>query len=405
MERRRRTDQLPDPQQLPSDPIARARVVCEYVRATGFGAAVALQVPDNGGQGVVCASAGAVDSLLDVARGVARQVASSGRPLEQLDTSERLGLRRWRHAGIQLGAVRGGTIVLVVSDTSLTKREGQALAAWAAPAAAGIANVRGGPCADLARGLSSEFAADAVIFALFAQSGMLLNLHVRSGGLLRSWRIPADTVWGEVARHGAAFTLGDLPMHPGAELLASLGMRTAGLVGLENGNGLAIGAVGVASFGDLDIDVAHHLLARSPRLGREIMTRLSTTPVPVPADDGTIDLQVLAARVGCRRFAMYERDGSKLRIASAHAKDGSRLVSAPDPGEQELVRWAVEQGVGVVNADAAAVLIGDHTVLYAQDPNRNALEHLRLALQDIRRNPFGGEDPMLDVRDADVDAA
>ncbi|MCW2960111.1 MAG: hypothetical protein JWM90_498 [Thermoleophilia bacterium] len=408
MNRRRRTDQLPDPQQLPADPISRARVACDYVRALGFGSAVALQVPHNGGQGVVCASSGGAEALVDIGRGLARRVATSGRPVELLDTSERMGLRKWRHAGIHLGHVRGGSIVLIVSDTSLTRREGQALAAWAAPDMADGAHVRGGPCVDLARGLSREFGADAVVFALFAQSGMHLSLHLRSGGLLRAWRVPGDTVWGEVARHGAAFTLGDLPMHPGVELLASLGMRTAGLVGLENGNGLAIGALGVASFGNLDLDVAHHLLARSPDLGREIMTRLSETPVPVPDEDGTVDLQALSRRVGCRRFAMYEIRGDKLRLVAAHARDGSRLASAPDANEEELVCWAVDKGVGVVNEDAAAVLIGDHTVLYAQDPSKRALERLRLALQDVRRNPFGGvaaADEEEADRDADLDAA
>jgi hypothetical protein len=122
------------------------------------------------------------------------------------------------------------------------------------------------------------------------------------------------------------------------------------------------------------------------------MSSLSSTSVPVPDADGSVDLRVLAARVGCRRFAMYERVGPELRLISAHTYDGSRLMTPPDELEEQLVCWAADKGIGVVSEDAAAVLIGDHTVLYAQDPEKRALDCLRLALQDVRRNPYGGED-------------
>lgn len=390
--RRRRTDQLPLPAQLPLEPLDRARAACEHVADAGFEASLALHVPDDGSQGVLCGASGRIEPLLDVARGLSRTAARDGRALQLLDTEDRLGRARWRHAAIPVGRTTSGTVVLVASDQRLARREGQALAAWAAPADVRGMRVRGGPCGALARELARQFASDTVAIALFAQSGMILNLHVRSGALLHGSRIPTDTVWGEVARHGAAFTLGDLAMHPGTELLGSVGMRTAGLVGLENGNGIAIGALGIGSTADLDLDIAHQLLACSPSLGPQLMSKLSSTNVPVPDEDGTVDLRVLAARVGCRRFAMYERAGAELRLVSAHSHDGSRLVSPPDELEEQLVCWAAQKGIGVVSEDAAAVLIGDHTVLYAQDPGKRALDCLRLALQDVRRNPFGGED-------------
>jgi hypothetical protein len=390
--RRRRTDQLPLPAELPHEPLDRARAACDFVSAAGFEAALAVHVPDDGSQGVLCAGTGRVDPLLDVARGLARTVTREGRALQLLDTDDRKGNNHWRHAAIPVGRTHNGTMVLITSDSRLARREGQALATWAAPANVLGMRVRGGPCTRLARDLAREFEADTVMIALFASSGMLLNLHVRSGALLHGSRIPTDTVWGEVARHGAAFTLGDLSLHPGTELLGSVGMRTAGLVGLENGRGIAIGALGVASAGDLDLDVAHHLLGRAPELGPEIMTTLSSTSVPVPDETGSVDLRLLAARVGCRRFAMYERQGAELRLVSAHTYDGSRLMSPPDEMEEQLVCWAADKGIGVVSEDAAAVLIGDHTVLYAQDPDRRALDCLRLALQDVRRNPFGEGD-------------
>lgn len=368
--------------------MARARAACEFASFAGFESAIAVQVPDGSHQGIVCAATGRVEPVLDIARGLARRVVGTGRPLQILDTQDRFALGSRRHAAVPIGRANGMTFVLVVSDPRLTQREGQALATWAAPAHAEGMRTNGGSCAPLVRELFAEFVADAIVVALFAQSGLLLNLHVRSGGLLHSWRVPTDTVWGEVARHGAAFTLGDLPVHPGAELLASVGMRVAALVGLENGNGVAIGALGVATGGVLDPDVAHMLLARAPGLGPDLMGRLSSTTVPVPDEDGTIDLQLLAARIGCRRFAMYERAGAQLRLVAAHARDGSRTSPAPDELEVQLVCTAAAEGVGVVNDEAAAVLIGEHTVLYAQDPRKRALDCLRRALQDVRRNPF-----------------
>lgn len=398
--RRRRTDQLPPAAILPEDPVARARAACDLASAAGFSASCAIVVPDDGGQGLVCAASGRIDPLLDIARGSACAVAKDGRPLRLVDAEARGPAARRRHAAIPIGRVGSATVVLVVSDPQLTRREGQALATWAAPNRAAGLRVRGGPCSALARRIARDHDADVVVIALFAATGLRVDMHVRSGAVLDSSRVPSDTVWGEVARHGAAFTLGDLALHPGTGLLNAVGMHTAAMVGLENGHGIAIGALGLATDGEFDVDIAHQLLAIAPALGPEVMSCMSDTSVPVPARDGTVDLRLLAARVGCRRFAMYERIGAELQLVSAHARDGSNLVAPPDELEEQLVAWAAQKGVGVVSEDAAAVLIGTHTVLYAQDPDRRALDCLRLALQDVRRNPFGAEQATDDERAA-----
>jgi hypothetical protein len=389
--RRRRTDHLPQPELLPADPLTRGRLACEHASQVGFAAACAVVVPDDGSQGVVCGAVGRIEPLLDIARGSARSVAGEGSALRLVDTESLGAANHQRHAAIPLGRTGAATVVLVVSDPRLTRREGQALATWAAPPHASGLRVRGGACAGVARRIARQHGADVVVLALFAASGMRLDLYVRSGALLHSCRVPTDTVWGEVARHGAAFTLGDLTMHPGTELLGSVGMRSAALVGLENGHGLAIGALGLARVGDFDADISHELLAISPELGPEVMTRMSSTSVPIPAEDGSVDLRVLAARVGCRRFAMYERIGTELQLVAAHDRNGQPASATPDEVERQLVGWASQKGVGVVSEDAAAVLIGNHSVLYAQDPDKRALDCLRLALQDVRRNPFGAE--------------
>jgi hypothetical protein len=392
MERRRRSDQLPLPAQLPDDPLARGRIAGELAAEAGFERSCTIVVPDDGSQGMVASADSRIEDVLDVVRGSARSVAHDGRALALVDADLRGGRgAQLRHAAMPIGRIGSSTAVLVVSDPRLTRREGQALAAWAAPTEAAGLRVRGGECAPIARRLARQHGADVVVIALFAASGLRVDVHVRTGARLHGCRVPNDTVWGEVARHGAAFTLGDLSMHPGTGFLGSVGMQSAALVGLENGHGIAIGALGLASADELDVGIAHELLGLAPELGPEVMTRLSSTPVPVPAADGTVDLRVLAARVGCRRFAIYERVGAELRLVAAHARDGSRSSAPVDELEPQLVSLAAQKGVGVVGEDAAAVLIGRHTVLYAQDPDKRALDCLRLALQDVRRNPFGAE--------------
>jgi hypothetical protein len=351
---------------------------------------VLLHVADDGAAVVPLASAGIVHPLEAVAAGMARRISRDGRPLIVVDSEERRSGRRWRHAACPLAHGEGGTYVLALCDTTLPRREAQAIATWAAPRDPGAMRVYGGRSTHLAHSLARRLDVDVVAFGIFAASGMHLRLHTRSGALLQIARVPNETVWGEAARHGAAFTLGDLPVHDGAAALAALGMSTAALVGLDNGGGVPLGALGVASSGRIAPDMAHELLGIGPGVGPEIMRALATTEVPVPDADGTINLDVLAARVGCERFAMYDFSGGEVRFVAAHARDGSLQRVAPDERERALVRQAVEHGIGAFGPQAAAVLVGGHTVLYAHDPGKRVLECLRRALDDIRRNPFGG---------------
>lgn len=385
---RRRTDRLPAPEELPADPIARARSACDALVRCGFESALALQVVDPADPAMLCAAAGRVDVVLDAARGIAERAAVTGRALQMIDADDVRRNLRWRFGAVPCGDVRDGEIVVVVADPSLTQREAQVVATWLATPAA-RRTVIANPCAALARSLAAEFSVDIVVFSLFAQAGMLMNMHVRSGAVLRTWRCPVDTVWGEAARHGAAFVLGDLQMHPGAESLAALGIRSAAVVGFENGSGIAVGAIGIGSRDELDIDIAQRLLERVPVLGPQLMHLRAATDVPRPDPAGAVDLRGFAARVGCRRFALYSKQGNVVALVSAHAGDGSLLVSPPDPYEQQLVVWAAEKGIAVASDDAAAVMIGEDTVLYAQDPHKKPMERLRLALQDLRNDPYG----------------
>jgi hypothetical protein len=338
---------------------------------------------------MLCAAAGRVDHIVDVARGLAARVAETGRAVELLDADDPWMRLRWRFAAVPCGTTRDGVIVVVTADPALARREAQAIATWIAPPVEEAELTVGGPCGDLARELARDLGADVVVFSLFAQAGMLLNMHVRSGALLRTWRAPVDTVWGEAARHGAAYVLGELHMHPGAESLASMGLQSAAVVGLENGNGVAIGSIGIASHGDLDTAIAQHLLEQAPVLGPRIMQLRSATVAPKADADGVVEMRAFAARVGCRRLALYSLQGEEISFVSAHAEDGSMLVSPPDPLEEQLVAWAVQRGTAVASEDAAVVLVGDDTILYAQDPKRRPLDRLRLALSDLRNDPYG----------------
>lgn len=384
--RRRRTDHLPPAASLPTELEQRAQATCQALTAVGFEASAAMLVPMGAAGGDVVAAGGAIDRVMGLAGNTALVGAVDGRPLHMPDA-----VSDTRAVAIAAGDGPDARLVVVVADPLLSRREAEALAAWLAPARV-IHPAGGGACASLARELAAEYEADVVVMALFASAGMLLNLHVRSGGLLRAWRVPVDTVWGEAARHGAAFMLGDLQMHPGAEALASLGLASAAIVGLENGRGIALGAIGVAARADLRIDVARHLLDRSIELGPRLMEVRSRSRVPDVDESGAVELVAFAQRVGCRRFAFYSRDGGHVRFMSAHAGDGSRLVSPPDPFEEQLVAWAAEKGVAVVSEDAAAVLVGD-AVLYAQDPVKRPMDQLRLALQDLRESPYAGPSP------------
>ena len=349
---------------------------------------MALQVGGRISQPLLCAAAGRIDNVAEVGRGLAERVATTGRALQMLDADDDRMSLRWRFGAVPCGVVRDGEIVVVFADPTLTQRESQTIATWLAPPRTMHAGT-GGPCGDLARSIAAEFGADVVVFALFAQAGMLLNMHVRSGAVLRSWRLPVDTVWGEAARHSAAFVLGDLHMHPGAETLSALGLKSAAVIGIENGQGLAVGSIGIASRGELEIDIAQQLLERSAVLGPQVMELRSATMVPRADASGAVDLRGFAARVGCRRFALYSKAGNVVTLVSAHAGDGSILISPPDPYEEQLVCWAAEKGIAVASDDAAAVMVGGDTVLYAQDPHKKPMECLRLALTDVRQDPYG----------------
>lgn len=407
MHLRRRIDHLPD--RGPLDAAAcsdeRALRLPSQLVGAGFASASLLHVDPVSGDAQIVEHCRAHEH--GPARGAALELAvraaRRGSQLAVLDTRERRTMLHWHHAATCVGAQPDGTAaVLVVSDPQLARRDGEAIALWAAPPKPIGSTLDREPCADLTHALARDLDADAVIVALFARAGMLLTLHTRAGVPVRSWRAPIDTVWGEVARHGAAFTLGDLPLHPGAEALGAVGMRAAAMVGIENGNGIAVGAVGVAHRRNLDIDVAHELLARSPDLGPQLMQRMSSTRVPTASEDGSIDLAVLAARVGCARFAVYRLGEGGLRISSVHAQDGARVTGPSDGGEETTVRSAYEQGVFIADRSAAAIRVGGSLVLYASDPQRDVIERLRLALGDVRRNPFGSTDDLLDT---DADAA
>jgi len=387
---RRRTDHLAALASLPVDPLARAQAATEALHACGFDVAFAVQAP-NGSEreGLLCSVAGHVDPVLQAGRMLAGDVAQTGKALRMIGSESPAGRRM---AAVPCGALRDSQLMLVVADPDLTEREAQSIAAWVAPPTAGV-DADGGPCSPLAHSLATEFGAEVVVIALFTQSGMLMNLHTRSGALLRAWRVPVDTVWGEAARHGAAFVLGDLHLHPGAESLASLGMNAAAVVGIENGSGVAIGAIGVGASRELDVTIAQDLLERAATIGPQVMTLRSRSRVPSPNAEGAIELRGFAERVGCRRFALYARSGNVLRLVSAHDQNGAVLAAPPDQDEEQLVCWAAEQGVAVASDDAAAVLVGGDTVLYARDPGKRPIECLRLALQDLRHSPFAaGED-------------
>ena len=388
--RRRRTDSLAS-LALPEEPHERADAACQQLEACGFDVAFAVQLSAGRRAPSIRAGFGHFEPLIEVGKDLADRAAHSERAMESVTCNDPRTGERWQLTAIACGWVRKRPVVVVVADRRLARRESEAIAAWMAAPQCATDTPPGGACGPLAKLLVQSNRADVAVLALFTQSGMLLNMHARNGGLLRAWRVPGDTIWGEAARHGAAFVIGDLPMHPGAESLASLGMQTAAVVGLENGSGVAVGSVGLGAFDQLDTDIAHRLLEQAPLLGPKIMQLRSRTPVPAPDQHGAVELNGFAARVGCRRFAMYSRTGNVLRLVSAHGNDGRVVSTPPDPYEEQLVCWAAEKGVAVASDTAAAVVVGDDTVLYAHDPTKQAIDCLRLALQDLRHNPYGDQ--------------
>lgn len=387
---RHRIDTLFAAPPLPGDVGERARMACAVLERAGFHAVVALHVRDSERSPIPCGSGGAADGIADVARGVATRFARDAQPLLVLDVPTSHGRGgTLRVAAVSLGRVVGGQAVLVMADPRLTQREAQALAAWTTHPSS---PVQLAPCGALARDLAAEFDADVITLSIFARSGLTQQMFVRSGGLVRSWRSPADTVWGEAARHGSAYALGDLHLHPGMELYAAMGMRQAAIVGLGSPDGLGIGALGVSSAGHLGQDIPHVLLERAPAIGRDVMSMLADDPTPLArpeTDDAmqSVDVRAFAISVGCRRLALYQRDGQTLRLIAACAEDGSRLLAPPDPREPELVRQAALSGQAAETGDAVAIAVGEKTVLYAQDPHARPGEQLRRALGELRQPP------------------
>lgn len=368
---------------LPTEVQSRSEAAHDALAALGFAHVGVFAVDDRH------ASVSAGDAGGELASGAAAQavaVARSGRMAYANDPRQTPG----RFCAVPVGSAGDGvSYVLAVADGDLTLHEAQAIAIAAAGPTDGQAVRGGGACGELAAHIAGDFCADLVVISLFAQAGMLLSVHTRSGDLLYSWRCPADTVWGEAARHGAAFSLGELQMHPGAEGLAAVGMRSVAVAGLENGAGVAIGAIGIASARQLSPDAASGLLAAASSLGPRIMDACGRSEVPTVDETGAVEMRAFATRVGCRRFAVYTRANGELSLSAAFAEDGTRLVAPPHQHEEYLVQCAIARGVGLTTDDAAAIPVGDDTVLYAHDPATRPMDRLRLALQDMHANPYG----------------
>lgn len=387
---RRRTDALPELAASPIDPLDRARACCDALVERGkFQTAVALLVTDDPfAAPLMVGGSGRVDLVADMSRALADRVAREQRALIVVEPDGRrddgvLSLRPLeRHAAIALGKHRDGMIVLVVSDPALARREAESIAIWAAD---GVElKGYGGVCGPLAFDVAASYDVDVVTTAVFVEAAMLVTMHARSGALLRAWRVPPDTVWGEAARHCAAFVLGDLHRHPGATALSAVGMQHAAIVGLENGSGVALGAVGVAGREPLSMDVADRLIMDAPQLSAELV-RVRTSPLAgVSSNDPSIELTALAARVHCERFAVYARTGAGLVLVSAHRADGSFTDPEPDLLEEQLICWAADQGGAVAIDHAAAVMVGGDTILYARDALLQPMTQLRNALISLR---------------------
>jgi hypothetical protein len=364
------------------------------VDRVGMQSAVALLLTDEEfAAPMMIAGAGRVDLVADMARALADRVEREHRALIVVEPDGSAGdptismLRPLeRHAAMLIGTHRDGNIVLVVSDPNLSRREAEAIAVWSAGAQE--AAPFGGVCGQLAHDIAQEFDAEVVATAVFVNSSILVTLHARSGALIRAWRVPPDTVWGEAARHGAAFVLGDLHRHPGAEALESLGMTSAAVLGLDNGSGVAIGAVGIASRSDLPMEAADRLINMSPTIASRLLKSRAAPLDAVRGDESSVELTALAASVGCDRFCVYSRTApGELTLISAHYADGRLQDPDPDLLEEQLIGWAVEQGGAVSIDTAAAVLIGEETVLYARDEKRNPMTRLRNALIALRDEP------------------
>lgn len=119
------------------------------------------------------------------------------------------------------------------------------------------------------------------------------------------------------------------------------------------------------------------------------MLAMSSTAVPVLDTDGTVRFPLLAARVGCERFAVYERNAFGYSLVSSHDQFGRKVDTMPLDFESEIVHVA-DTNIASVYESAAALKIGDSTIFLFNDSQKPAMECLRRALQDLRCNPFSG---------------
>lgn len=359
---------------------------CESIVAAGFVAAAVVRVAEGDSAEVITSAGGLDADTAAIVASAAGEAARTGRPVHggaAAPTGE------CHVAAAVCGADEQGLLVIAAVDSHITTHEAQALAVWASPASAEGDVAGGGACGELARTVAQQHAADVVVVALFSGSAMSLDLHTRSGTLVRSWRCTSDTVWAEAAKHSSAYVLGSLEHHSGAEWMAALGLESAAVVGLANSDGDAVGAIGVGSFGHLAVDVASQLLDYAPLLGRQVAAaKTDLAPLaaqPAPADEQQVKISSFAQAVGCERMAVYTRVGPlQFALAAAHGTDGTAVDMEPDPVEEQLVQIMSDDGTAMVYEDAALVCLGDDTILYARDANKNALECVRRALRDLR---------------------
>lgn len=252
---------------IPSgDPIERGRSLCETMHDCGFAGTAVFEIEDSQSTAVLLAASGRHTPFLSTLAGMAERSAATGQTAHLLQSDEGPLRMQTRFAAVPIAWTDGGTVTLTVADDDLTLHEVQAIAAWASDPGSVGSDL---PSA-LASSVARQFEADGVVFSLFAEAGMLLELRSSCGALVRRWRCPDETVWAEAARHGAAIVLGELGQHRGTETLNSIGMRSAGLVGVALPGGMAFGAVGVCSFTQLPVDVADRLLCSSGQLGEQV---------------------------------------------------------------------------------------------------------------------------------------
>ncbi len=378
------------------DPLERARQAGRVLVMAGCRASCVVQLADGAPDPLVRGGAGDVASLAAVAVPLAEGLVDSGRALRVVDAGSRSpGGARLRFAAVSCGQRAGVATVVVLSGDGLSTHQLETVAMLlSAPPGqpeppVGIQR----PCSLLARDLAGEGAADLVSIALFARAGMQLDLHVRSGDLLRRRRVPVGSIWGEAARHGAAYRIGELRQHRGTEHLAALGMEEAVLVSLENDAGVPVGTIGLAARERLPDGLATGLLERTRTLAREVMESHAHTPAQRAhpgAVSQDIELRVLARSVGCRRFAVYMPQGSELVLLGSFAADGQSLAAPPDPFEQELVRTALERTVSITTEGAAVVLLANGVLLYASDSRRDPMQAIQSALRDLVDGPLDG---------------